>query len=76
VLTGRAHVRACATQTLGDSRAAEYMKGRKTLEINPDHPIVAALKDKVETDAAGAQVWCTGSAAASFASFAALLWGP
>ena len=46
----------CAAQTLGDSRAAEYMKGRKTLEINPDHPIVQALKDKVDRDAAGAKV--------------------
>lgn len=45
-------------QTLGDSRAAEYMKGRKTLEINPDHPIIQALKDKVDSDAAGAKVWC------------------
>ena len=46
----------CAAQTLGDSRAAEYMKGRKTLEINPEHPIVKALKDKVDGDAAGAKV--------------------
>ncbi len=43
-------------QTLGDSRAAEYMKGRKTLEINPDHPIIRALSDKVNSDAAGAKV--------------------
>ena len=32
------------------------MKGRKTLEINPEHPIVKALKDKVDGDAAGAKV--------------------
>ena len=51
----------CAAQTLGDSRAAEYMKGRKTLEINPEHPIVKALKDKVEGDAAGAKVWADSS---------------
>ena len=43
-------------QTLGDSRAAEYMKGRKTLEINPEHPIVQALKQKVDSDASGAKV--------------------
>ena len=43
-------------QTLGDSRSAEYMKGRKTLEINPEHPIVQALKDKVESDVSGAMV--------------------
>ena len=45
-----------AMQTLGDSRAAEYMKGRKTLEINPEHPIVQALKQKVDSDASGAKV--------------------
>ena len=28
------------------------MKGRKTLEINPEHPIVQALKEKVESDPA------------------------
>ena len=43
-------------QTLGDSRAADYMKGRKTLEINPEHPIVQALKQKVDSDSSGAQV--------------------
>lgn len=32
------------------------MKGRKTLEINPEHPIVQALKDKVESDVSGAMV--------------------
>lgn len=32
------------------------MKGRKTLEINPEHPIVQALKDKVGSDEAGAKV--------------------
>ena len=32
------------------------MKGRKTLEINPDHPIIQALKDKVDNDSAGAKV--------------------
>lgn len=43
-------------QTLGDTRASEYMKGRKTLEINPDHPIITALQDKVSADAEGAKV--------------------
>lgn len=46
----------CCAQTLGDTRASEYMKGRKTLEINPDHPIIAALQDKVSADAEGAKV--------------------
>ena len=45
-----------AVQTLGDSRAAEYMKGKKTLEINPEHAIVQALKQKVDSDAGGAKV--------------------
>lgn len=35
---------------MGDQRTAEYMKGKRTLEINPAHPIVVALKDKVEMD--------------------------
>ncbi|KAK9839204.1 hypothetical protein WJX81_001136 [Elliptochloris bilobata] len=43
------------SQTLGDARAAEYMKGRKTLEINPDHPIITALQSKVADDAEGAK---------------------
>lgn len=43
-------------QTLGDSRAAEYMKGRKTLEINPSHPIIQALKERIDSDADGAKV--------------------
>ena len=47
-------------QTLGDSRAAEYMKGKKTLEINPEHPIVQALKQKVDSDASGAKVRDSG----------------
>ena len=46
-------------QTLGDSRAADYMKGRKTLEINPEHPIVQALKQKVDSDSSGARVCCS-----------------
>jgi len=34
-------------QTLGDARAAEYMKGRRVMEINPDHPVIKALADGV-----------------------------
>ncbi len=49
--TGGAPVR----QTLGDARAADYMKGRKTLEINPDHPIITALQSKVSDDAENAK---------------------
>ncbi len=32
------------------------MKGRKTLEINPDHPIIQALADRLDSDADGATV--------------------
>ena len=50
--------RVMRAQTLGDSRAAEYMKGKKTLEINPSHPVIAGLGKRVdgksgEFDAAG-----------------------
>lgn len=43
-------------QTMGDNRAAEYMRGRRTLEVNPDHPIVAGLAEALanERDAATA----------------------
>ncbi|KAL4421773.1 hypothetical protein ABPG77_009756 [Micractinium sp. CCAP 211/92] len=37
-------------QALGDARAAEYMRGRRVMEVNPDHPIVQALKGKVELE--------------------------
>jgi len=43
-------------QALADPRAAEYMKGRKVLEINPDHPIVKSLNDNFEGDSANAAV--------------------
>eukprot|EP00252_Welwitschia_mirabilis_P018001 TRINITY_DN40147_c0_g1_i1.p1 TRINITY_DN40147_c0_g1~~TRINITY_DN40147_c0_g1_i1.p1 ORF type:complete len:801 (-),score=154.32 TRINITY_DN40147_c0_g1_i1:316-2718(-) len=31
------------TQTLGDTSGMEYMRGRRVLEINPDHPIIKSL---------------------------------
>lgn len=34
-------------QALGDQQQAEYMRGRRILEINPDSPIIQSLKDKV-----------------------------
>jgi len=37
-------------QALGDSQAAEYMKGRRSLEINPTHTIIKTLADKVALD--------------------------
>lgn len=38
------------TQAMGDARAAEYMRGRRNMEINPQHPIIQALKGKVELE--------------------------
>lgn len=32
------------SQAMGDNRAMEYMRGRKILEINPDHDIVQGIK--------------------------------
>jgi heat shock protein beta len=37
-------------QALGDARSAEYMRGRRSMEINPDHPIIKALAEKVSLD--------------------------
>ncbi|KAL3131506.1 Heat shock protein 90-5, chloroplastic [Trebouxia sp. C0009 RCD-2024] len=36
------------TQAMGDSRAMEYMRGRRTLEVNPDHPVIASLKARYD----------------------------
>ena len=35
------------SQALGDARAAEMMRGRRIMEINPDHPIVKTMAEKV-----------------------------
>lgn len=34
-------------QAMGDAQQAEYMRGRRILEINPNHPIIQSLKEKV-----------------------------
>ena len=36
-------------QAMGDARAQDYMKGKKTLEINPFSPVIKQLKTKVES---------------------------
>lgn len=37
-------------QAMGDARAAEYMRGRRSMEINPDHPVIKSLAAKVSLD--------------------------
>ena len=37
-------------QALRDSSALGYMAAKKNLEINPDHPIIESLRQKVEVD--------------------------
>ena len=37
-------------QALGDSSKQAYMQGKKTMEINPRHPLIVGLLDKVQAD--------------------------
>ena len=41
------------SQTMGDARAMEYMKGKKIMEINPTNPIILDLKRQVDSRSAG-----------------------
>ncbi|KFM24018.1 Heat shock protein 83-1 [Auxenochlorella protothecoides] len=42
--------RIARAQAMGDAQQAEYMRGRRILEINPNHPIIQSLKEKVSLD--------------------------
>ena len=43
-------------QALKDSNTASYMMSKKTLEVNPSHPIVAQLKKKIESNSSDRNV--------------------
>ena len=38
---------------MADSRAMEYMKGRRIMELNPESPVIAKLKEQFEADPVG-----------------------
>ncbi|XP_074583638.1 heat shock protein 90-5, chloroplastic [Curcuma longa] len=42
-------------QTLGDTSSLEFMRGRRILEINPDHPIVKDLNAACKNDPSSAE---------------------
>lgn len=35
------------SQPMQDTRAAEYMRGKKIMEINPDHPLIKNLREEI-----------------------------
>jgi len=43
-------------QALKDNSMTSYMRSKKTMEINPDHAIIKAIKEKLEADASDATV--------------------
>ena len=45
-------------QSMGDNRAQDYMKGKKTMEINPGSPVIAQLKKLKESGATEAKENC------------------
>ena len=49
---------------MGDSEKQSYMRGQKTLEINPYHPLIQELKTKVHFGAECARIAVCMSAGA------------
>lgn len=47
--------RIARAQSMGEPREAEYMRGRRILEINPDHAVVRHLKDLLQADEGAAR---------------------
>ena len=45
-------------QAMGDNRAQDYMKGKKTMEINPSSPVIAQLRKQKDADEALAKDNC------------------
>jgi len=37
-------------QPMQDSRAAEYMRGKKVMEINPEHPLIKSLREEIQAN--------------------------
>ena len=37
-------------QTMSDDRAADYMRGKRIMEVNPGHPLIRALRAAVDLD--------------------------
>ena len=53
--------RAGVPQAMGnDARAAEFMKGRRVMEVNPGHPIILGLKAKVDLESRWVQLGAAG----------------
>ena len=46
-------------QLMADQQSQEYMRGRKTLELNPQHPIIQSLKSTASSNPGEAKVEMT-----------------
>lgn len=52
-------------QAMADRMGSEYMRSKKTMEVNPDNPIVAALNQRVLNNSPGVDV-CAPLSPSSF----------